>query len=144
MEIDWSDQMAKIHQADVTIELFPRKYSEKGEDVFIASMFTIEVEQRFIFNFYGSLLLESEFQDLLSGMRELLDGTSEKFLLDPIEPYFVLRIERKADDLYKWTVWARTGPKRVDAFFFPREAVERFYGQLEQEMTKILPPPFLP
>ncbi|TCI62668.1 MULTISPECIES: hypothetical protein [Exiguobacterium] len=136
--------MAKIQHEDVTIELFPRKYSEKGEDVFIASLFTIEVEQLFIFKFYGSLLLKSEFQDLLFHMRKLLDGTSDKCLLDPIEPYFVLRIERKADDLYKWTFWARIGPKRVDAFFFPKEEMEQFYRQLEQEMTEILPPPFLP
>lgn len=136
--------MAKIQHKDVTIELFPRKYSETGEDVFIASLFTIEVEQLFIFKFYGSLLLESEFQDLLFHMRTLLDGTSDKYLLDPIEPYFVLRIERKADASYKWTFWARTGPKRVDAFFFQKEEMERFCKQLEQEMTEILPPPFLP
>ncbi|WP_029595370.1 MULTISPECIES: hypothetical protein [Exiguobacterium] len=136
--------MAKIQHKDVTIELFPRKYSEKGEDVFIASLFTIEVEQLFIFKFYGSLLLKSEFQDFLFHMRRLLEGTSDKYLLNPIEPYFVLRIERKADALYKWTFWARSGPKRVDAFFFPKEEMEQFYKQLEQEMTDILPPPFLP
>ncbi|TCI30768.1 hypothetical protein EVJ33_05610 [Exiguobacterium sp. SL-10] len=136
--------MAQIKHEDVTIELFPRKYSETGEDVFIASLFTIEVEQLFIFKFYGSLLLKSEFEDLLFHMRKLLDGTTDKYLLDPIEPYFVLRIERKADELYKWTFWARTGPKRVDAFFFLKEEMEQFYRQLEQEMTEILPPPFLP
>ncbi|KAB2865046.1 MAG: hypothetical protein F9K39_03110 [Exiguobacterium chiriqhucha] len=136
--------MAKIQHKDVTIELLPRKYSEKGEDVFIASLFTIEVDQLFIFKFYGSLLLKSEFQDFLFHMRRLLESTSDKYLLNPIEPYFVLRIERKADALYKWTFWARSGPKRVDAFFFPKEEMEQFYKQLEQEMTDILPLPFLP
>lgn len=136
--------MAIIQHEDVTIELSPRKYSETGDDVFIASLLTIEVEQRLIFKFYGSLLLESEFQDLLFYMRTLLDGTSDKYLLNPVEPYFVLRIERKADPLYKWTFWARSGPKRVDAFHFPQQEMEQFYKQLEQEMTEILPPPFLP
>ncbi|WP_300997734.1 hypothetical protein [Exiguobacterium sp.] len=31
----------------------------------------------------------------------------------------------------------------VDAFFFSKEEMEKFYRQLEQEMTEILPPPFL-
>lgn len=136
--------MSIIKNQELYIKLFPRKYAENGDDPFITSLFHIKVQNEIVFDFYGSLLLKSEYEDLLSHMELMLSGLLKRVILNPVEPYFVLRIENDQDDLFKWVFYNKLGPKRVDALLVTKDEMVEFHRQLQQEMIEILPPPFLP
>ncbi|OGX80407.1 hypothetical protein A6395_01625 [Exiguobacterium sp. SH31] len=136
--------MAIIKNQELYIKLFPRKYAETGDDPFIASLLHIEIQNTIVFDFYGSLLLESEYEDLLGRMESMLSGSLKRVVLNPVEPYFVLRIEKDYDELYKWVFYNKLGLKRIDGLIVTKEEMVEFHRQLQQEMTGILPPPFLP
>lgn len=136
--------MATIKNQDLYIKLFPRKYAERGDDPFIVSIFHIELQDTIIFDFYGSLLLESEYHYFLDEMDSMLSGSLKRVIVNPVEPYFVLRIEKEQGELFKWIFYKKLGPKRIDALLVTKEEMVEFRRQLQQEMTDILPPPFLP
>lgn len=77
-------------------------------------------------------------------MELMLSGLLKRIILNPVEPYFVLRIENDQDDLFKWVFYNKLGPKRVDALLVTKDEMVEFHRQLQQEMIEILPPPFLP
>lgn len=136
--------MAIVERAGLFFELFPRKYEEKEDHPFIFSTLALSVESRGSFHFYGALLMKSEYEYLISQIALMLDGELNKFILNPVEPIFRMTIEREEVILYRFMVRFQTGKPRELIFYMNDCEINRFKEELKEEMTQILPPPFLP
>lgn len=136
--------MAIVERAGLFFELFPRKYEEKEDDPFVFSTLALSVESRGSFHFYGALLMKSEYEYLISQIAFMLDGELNKFILNPVEPIFRMTIEREEVILYRFMVRFQTGKPRELIFYMNDCEINRFNEELKEEMTQILPPPFLP
>ena len=136
--------MAIVERAGLFFELFPRKYEEKEDDPFVFSTLALSVESRGSFHFYGALLMKSEYEYLISQIALMLDGELNEFILNPVEPIFRMTIEREEVILYRFMVRFQTGKPRELIFYMNDCEINRFNEELKEEMTQILPPPFLP
>ncbi|WDH75387.1 hypothetical protein PTI97_11220 [Exiguobacterium marinum] len=136
--------MAIVERAELYFELFSRKYEEEEDDPFIFSTLALSVESRGSFHFYGALLMKSEYEYLISQITLMLDGELNKFILNPVEPIFRMTIEREEVILYRFMLRFQTGKPRELIFYMNDCEINRFKEELKEEMTQILPPPFLP
>ncbi|GAF21975.1 hypothetical protein JCM19047_1701 [Bacillus sp. JCM 19047] len=86
--------MSLIRDEFLEFELTPRKYYEHGEDPFIVSSCEISDQDKVIFKDLSVHLLESEYKEIVRGLRKLLVGWSKEFQFESVEPLLRLTFSR--------------------------------------------------